>query len=233
MIAEAKLWDIHSYGLNDLGHRAVSVYLKREAIEKGPGRWRISPLDMKLIKHLDKCSEIINKPIDNASGDIFEQWDQVKFLTRSYLRVEEFDACTEKGQRAKSLAKRRRKLWTRRKPDLPDPDLENEIVAVEEQEGALAEWTYLNYSYNAMAKYSLLGENPTKWFFNRVKAEGHTGLEALRDEDGTLHSEVRGLLRIAGSVYKNLYSTKESDAVAREELLDGMNRKIRRTYENV
>ena len=62
------------------------------------------------------------------------------------------------GKLKTSLEKRQKKLWKKRVAGVTDHSLERKLAAIAIQEPCLEEWTYKNYSYNALAKHMLLNE---------------------------------------------------------------------------
>jgi hypothetical protein len=64
------------------------------------------------------------------------------------------------GKLKTSLEKRQKKLWKKRVTGVTaaDHSLERKLAAIAIQEQFLEEWTYKNYSYNALAKHILLNE---------------------------------------------------------------------------
>ena len=62
------------------------------------------------------------------------------------------------GKLKTSLEKRRKKLRKIRGAGVTDHCLERKLAAIAIQEQFLEEWTYKNYSYNALAKHILLNE---------------------------------------------------------------------------
>ena len=62
------------------------------------------------------------------------------------------------GKLKTSLEKRQMKLWKKRVTGVTDHSLERKLAAIAIQEQCLEEWTYKNYSYNALAKHMLLNE---------------------------------------------------------------------------
>jgi hypothetical protein len=62
------------------------------------------------------------------------------------------------GKLKTSLEKRQKKLWKKRVTGVTDHSLERKLAAIAIQEQCLEEWTYKNYSYNALAEHMLLNE---------------------------------------------------------------------------
>ncbi|KAG6278387.1 hypothetical protein E4U46_000859, partial [Claviceps purpurea] len=59
--------------------------------------------------------------------------------------------------------------------------LERKILASEARDTVMGQESIREYAYNAMAKYAVLGEKPTKWVFQRASAPPTMTVDALED----------------------------------------------------
>ncbi|KAI1101703.1 hypothetical protein F4804DRAFT_335045 [Jackrogersella minutella] len=177
-------------------HYRVQVTLKLPStVDRGPGKWRLPPRAMQLRKHTDGCQEILDEleGMHHMTG-----WIRLNKAVQHYFELDK-DNSPQTYKAKKSNIHKSRKTLIRKRNDTLNPKLERQIENLNTRELALDEWSWKNYSYNALAKNSILGEAPTQYFFSKVKIDStNTSIEALRDDDGTRHTESTGIL-IRGS----------------------------------
>ena len=222
-LAECTEWKISSHSL-PTDHKAVSMVLEiTTPSTRGPGRWRLNPILLKLREVRETC----RKALTTLSGqDPLQEWVQYKQEIGTFLREVSSSSRRKHTKLRLNLERRKERLWNQRRPQVNNLALEMKIEAVEVQEQCLADWYNRSYAYNAMAKHFLLNEKPTKWFFSRVRQDTYQSINALEDEQGTKISSPKGLLDITTRFYGDLYSEKPSDKEARKEILRYLTTKI-------
>lgn len=105
---------------------------------------------------------------------------------------------------------------------------QEQLQALEAREENLNQWEYNQYSYNALAKFMVLAEKPTKEFYARVKRETGQTIEALADQAGCLKTEPQEILEVAASFYEDLYSKRNTNEEDKQHMLSKLNKQAAR-----
>jgi exonuclease III len=215
-------WDILTPSLKT-DHLAPVLELNLPSeIQRGPGRWRLNPTLLEFPPIREACTATIRDLIKDRNISL-EKWVEAKRA----LAHEMADTSKRRRKAATSTARRlkkeRCKLVKRRKYGTADPKLEIRLRALALKEKNLAKVRTRTYAYNAMAKQRLLGERPTKWFFNlaRSKSQGNTVLALQNDESERITTN-QGMCEIGVQFYGKLYEAKPSEKTARDFLLNAI-----------
>lgn len=218
----------------NLDHRAVTVQLKATIVQqRGPGRPRLRPTLLKNPRYIRQSQQALRTRSEPQAlvGDP-DLWEEYKTTILQSLQAQER---AERRRRTKTrgrLYKRRDKLVQRRGP-AHDPALEQEVAQVEAQMGAHETAEALRYHYNAMAKHHILGERPSKWFFQLMAEKQRTGtfIEGLGHGD-YIETSPEGKLAAVNQFYTELLDEKPSDPEARHDFLQAITKKISRKHAN-
>ena len=217
-------WTIEPSGLSTDHHATIMRFGKAESsTDRGPGRWRLQPLLMKIGKVRGVC----NEALEALPGiDPIAEWHEYKLQVAETLKQYTKRAYASKGKLAFNLERQKKKLMLKRRVGALNESLEMRVEAVEAQQENLAEWKIKQYTYNAAAKYQLLGEKPTKWFFSKAKTESYNSIKALKDEHEQVRTDPAEMVDIATRFYTKLYDTKPSDPTARERILESLDKRL-------
>ena len=223
-----KNWDIKITGLRT-DHLAVTVQSDiGSRSSRGPGRWRMNPLQIKSKAIMDSCMEALAAL---PSVDPMVEWLTYKASIGKTLSEKSKQQRKTLRRTMETLKRHRRKLVAKRKLGASDPELEQAIIALASREGCQAEHEYRSYAYNSLAKQKLLGEKPTKWFFAKAKNESRASYNIpwLADSTGKRVKDPQEMLRVGEQFYENLYGEKQPEPEALASMLSFLKNEINPT----
>lgn len=212
-------------------HQAVTVSISDSGPPRGTGRWRLNPASLKSSRIRRICHKILEKYKTEwettECTDILSKWiackDEVQETLKPVITVNKRNL----QKKRQKLERRRRGLQRKRIHGQFNQQLEDRIHLAQTHMENLENWAAASYSYNSLAKQMLLGERPTKYFFNRMKARDiGTPVGCLRDDNGEEHSDPEGMLRVMEQFYGDLYDTKQISREEMERFLSHMDARI-------
>jgi exonuclease III len=200
-------------------HRVVSLHLRMPGEARGPGRWRLKPLTLR--------QPIVKRALRGVfPEDGSKQWGEIKSEVSAVLAEVGEARLSNRHRALKKLGVKRTKLQAKLASSGKRPEMERALTALMSKEDALTREDILEYSHSVMAKFGLLNERPTKWFFNRMAVYGSPGITEIHTPDGPDILSTEGILDSGVQFYTALYSRKPSDRNDSQKLLRYWNMKI-------
>ena len=165
------------------------------------------------------CRQIPEDTDENeASMMILEGWREVKLHM------------AEAGKRWKRTLEKRlrsRKL-TLRKQAQRECTIEEISDALMMEVEQMEQDDRKDYCYRSFVKDYIVGENPTRQFYDRIKARNKSGthISGLLDPASNEVKKGRDMLGVVSDFYTDLYQSRPSDQDSRRELLQNLDRRI-------
>ena len=202
-------WGLRRSPIPKADHKIAHVVIRHTETHKET-RWRMRLSLLNDSTFLKKVFVLFSK------GKTFEDWLKAKEQVAKYAGMRYRALTRPPAKRKKRILFHMRHLL-RHEPDNPNlvGRLEAELAFLEEVEEA-------EHNSNALAKFHLLGESPTKAFFakGRSLAKG-SAISALAYK-GTVTQSAEHMGEAVKDFYDDLFSPKESDHASVNLLLDDL-----------
>ena len=217
----------HTYLHRDwTDHTMLSCELNLEALQTGPGVWRLNTSLLKDKEVLVQLAETVKRDLQEMGGLPPQMaWDQLKLTLQEELQHISIQKTKEKQQLSTRLQRERQHLlrrikWQQGAPS-PKPDkiqaLEVQWQELERRLDGLLEASMSGWTLRTQMKWRECGERCSKYFFRVLKSRAtKRTITHLKIPNSTnIVSAPDDLCRVGRAFYQNLYSPDpiEQDAI--------------------
>lgn len=221
----------HTYLHSDwTDHSMLSCNLSLEALETGPGVWRLNVSLLRDAQLQAQLTEIVQRDLQDLERlPPRVAWDQMKLSLQEALQRAGIQRAKDKQQLSQRLQKERQHLLRRIKwqEGAPNPntayilDLKKQWHEIEKRLDGLLEESMTGWALRTQMKWREFGERCSKYFFRVLKARAtkrtitHLKVPNSSDIAHTPH----GLCSVGKAFYQKLYTPDPIDQDAIDLLL--------------